>query len=67
MKSFHIVVSVDEMQFGIIPEGRTIDMVFFLRMPEEYHAKGKQLYMCFVGLEKAVDRVLRKVLEWVMG
>ena len=26
----------------------------------------KKLYMCFVDLEKAFDRVLRKVLEWAM-
>ena len=24
------------------------------------------MYMCFMDLEKAVDRVLRKVLEWAM-
>ena len=24
------------------------------------------MYMCFVDLEKAFDRVLRKVLEWAM-
>ena len=32
-------------------------------MQEEYHAKGKKLYMCFVDLEKAFDRVLRKGLQ----
>ena len=35
-----IIVSVDEMQFGFMPERGTIDAVFILRrMQEEYHAK----------------------------
>ena len=42
-----------------------IDAVFILRrMHEEYHAKGKTLYVCFVDLR--IDRVLRKVLEWAV-
>ena len=58
------VVTVDEMQFGFTPERGTIDAVFILRrMQEDYHDKGKMLYMCFVHLEKAFDIVERKVLE----
>ena len=61
------IVSVDETQFGFMPERGIIDAVFILRrMQEEYHAKGKQLYMCYVDLEKAFDRVPRNVLEWAM-
>ena len=42
---------VDDMQFGFIPEIGTIDTVFILRrLQEEYPAKGKQLYMCYVDL-----------------
>ena len=42
----HIIVFVDEMQFGFMPERGTIDAVFILRrMPEECHAKGKKLYV----------------------
>ena len=45
----------------------TIDVVFiFRRLQEEYLDKEKKLYMCFVDLEKAFDRVLRRVLEWAM-
>ena len=55
------ILSVDEMQFGVMPE-RSIDAVFILRrMQEEYHAKGKKLYICFVDLKRAFDRVSRKV------
>ena len=61
------ILSVDEMQIVFMPERRTIDAVFFLRrMQEEYHAKGKKLYMCFAEIEKALDRVPMKVLEWAM-
>ena len=59
------IVTVNEMQFGFMPERGTIDAVFTLRrLQEEYLAKGKKLYVHFVGLDKAFDRVLRKVLEW---
>ena len=38
------IVSVDEMQFGFMPEIGTIDAVFILRrMQEEYHAKGRKV------------------------
>ena len=35
-------------------------------MQEEHHAKGKKLYICFVDLDTAFDRVPRKVLEWAL-
>ena len=47
-------MSVDKMQFGFMPERGIIAAVFILRrLQEEYHAKGKKLYMCFVDLETA--------------
>ena len=37
------------------------------RMQEEHQKKDKKLYMCFVDMEKAFDRVPRKVvMEWAM-
>ena len=36
------------------------------RLQEECHAKGKKLYMCIVDLEKYLNRVRRRVLEWAM-
>ena len=61
------VVKVDEMQFGFMPGKGTTDALFILRrLQEEYRDKEKKLYMCFVDLEKAFDRVPRKVMEWAM-
>ena len=45
-KKLCLIVPVDERQFGLMPERRTIDAVFIMsRMQEEYHAKGKTLYV----------------------
>ena len=61
------MVKVDEMQFGFLPGKGTIDAVSILRrLQEEYLDKEKKLYMCFVDLEKAFDRVPWRVLEWAM-
>ena len=55
------------MLFGFLPGKGTIDAVFILtRIQEEYFAKQRKLYTCSVDLEKAFDRVLRKVVEWAM-
>ena len=55
------------MQFAFMPERGTIDGAFMLRrMQEEYHANGKNLYMCLEDLEKAFDIVQWKVLKWAM-
>ena len=37
-----------------------------VRIQEEYLAKQKKFYMCFADLEKAFDRVPRKVVERAM-
>ena len=59
-------MTVEEMQLGFMLERGTIDTVLNLRsLQEEHHAKGK--VMCFVDLEKAFDRVPRKVLELAKG
>ena len=66
-KRIRILVKVDDMQFGFMPGKGTIDALFIVRrMQEEYREKNKKLYMCFVDLEKAFDRVPRRVMEWAL-
>ena len=64
--STHATTHVDKCNLALCLRG-TIDAVFILRrMQEEYHAKGKKLHICLVDLEKAFDRVQRRLLEWAM-
>ena len=55
------------MQFGFMPGRGTTNALFVARrMHEEYRLKKKKLYTCFVDIEKAFDRVSRKVMDWAM-
>ena len=50
-----------------MPGRGTTDALFVVRrMQEEYRDKKKKLYMCFVDIEKAFDRVPRKMMEWAI-
>ena len=61
------LVMIDEMQFGFMPGKGTTHALFILkRMQEEFRGREKKLYECFVDLEKAFDRVPRKVMEWAL-
>ena len=58
-------VKLDEMRMGFVPGKGTTDLIFSLRqMMEKYEAAGKKLvgYLVFEDLEKAFDRVPRKVI-----
>ena len=60
-------ISIADMQFGFMPGRGTTDAIFILRQLQEKHlAKNKKLYFAFVDLEKAFDRVPRKVIWWAM-
>ena len=55
------------MQFGFIPERGTTDAIFILRqVRKKYIEKNRNLYLTFLDLEKAFDRVPRKVLWWAL-
>ena len=54
------------MQFGFMPGRGTTDALFVVRRMQEECRGKKKLYMSFVDIEKAFDRVPRKVMEWAM-
>ncbi|XP_068741970.1 uncharacterized protein [Montipora capricornis] len=63
-RTLQCMVIVDKMQFSVMPSKGTIDAVFILRrLQEKYLDKEKKLYTFFIDLEKAFDKVSRKVLE----
>ena len=60
-----MMVNINAMQFGFMPGKGTTDAIFIVRqVQEKFLEKKKPLYYAFVDLEKAFDRVPRKVLEW---
>merc|ERR1712121_605790 len=67
------IVNIDEMQYAFVKGQSTTDAIFIIRqLQEKYLSKvdpdGKHLtlFFAFVDLEKAFDRVPRKVLWWAM-
>ena len=61
------VVSIDDSQFGFVPGRGTTDAIFVVgQLQEKYLAANKRLYMAFVDLVKAFDRVPRKVIWWAL-
>ena len=60
-------IIIDDMQFGFMPGRGTTDAIFIVRqLQEKFLAKNKNLYLAFVDLEKAFDRVSRQILWWAM-
>ena len=60
-------IKVDDMQCGFMPGRGTSDAIFIVRqLQEKYLSKKKSLYYCFVDLEKAFDRVPRRVIEFAL-
>ena len=60
-------VEIDEMQCGFMSGRGTTDAIFIVRQLQEKHlAANKPLYMAFIDLEKAFDRVPMDVIWWAM-
>jgi hypothetical protein len=60
-------VVIDEIQFGFMPGCGTTDAIFILCQIQEKHlAANKPLFIAFIYLEKAFDRVPRDVIWWAL-
>ena len=59
--------NIDDMQFGFVPDRGTTDAIFiFCWLQEKYFAANIQLYIVFADLEKALEKVPRKVILWAL-
>ena len=72
-KMIREMIAIDEMQFDFIAGRGTTDAIFIIRQLQEKFLSRKDpndknltLFFAFVDLEKAFDRVPRKVLWWAM-
>ena len=55
------------MQFGFTAGRSTSDAIFVVRqLQEKYLARNKELWMAFVDLDEAFDRVPREVVWWAL-
>ena len=60
-------ITIDDIQFGFMSGRGTTDAIFIVRqLQEKFLAKNKNLYLAFVDLEKAFDRVPHLILWWAM-
>ena len=67
-KRLRKMVEIREEQYGFVAGKRTINAIFIQRqLQEKYLENDKELYLVFVDLKKAFDRVPRVLTESSLG
>ena len=61
------VVDIDKMQYGFMQGRGAVDAVFLLtRLSGKFRAKNRKLFLIFVDLENAFDRVPMEVIRFAL-
>jgi hypothetical protein len=57
------VTNITENQFGFMPRRSTMEVIFLIRqLMERCREQKKDMYMIFIDLQKAYDKVLRNIM-----
>ncbi|XP_065319077.1 uncharacterized protein LOC135927068 [Gordionus sp. m RMFG-2023] len=66
-KRLRDIIEIGETQFGFMSGRSTTDAIYEIRqMSEKYREKNKKLHMAPLDLEKAFNRILRKLIWWAL-
>jgi hypothetical protein len=61
------VINVIENQFGFMSGRSTMEAIFLIRqLVERCREQKKDMYMIFIDLEKAYDKVTKNVMWWAL-